>query len=87
VYVKLHPKERKFDVVEATYITKDFPVELLKYVLTEKMHYCIALCSSSLNTEENSLAITQIQVIPLELFNRRHFNEWDRLVEALRIED
>ncbi|MDE5206952.1 glycosyltransferase family 52 [Citrobacter amalonaticus] len=87
VYVKLHPKEREFDVAEATYITKDFPVELLKYVLTEKMNYCIALCSSSLNMEENALAITQIQVIPLELFNRRHFNEWDSLVEAVRIED
>ncbi|RAU36891.1 polysialyltransferase family glycosyltransferase [Enterobacter sp. ECC-175] len=87
VYIKFHPKEKEYKIPNARVISKDFPVELLKYVLDGQFIYCVALCSSSINSEEHSLALRQKQLIPLEYFNKSYFDGWEDFVEAFQIED
>ncbi|QSZ84898.1 hypothetical protein FYK30_10430 [Escherichia albertii] len=87
VFVKFHPKEEIYTLPVTHFIPKDFPVELLQYILHKKFDYCIALCSTSLSFSNNAIALNQIQIIPVEKFNPDSFKYWYKLVEDFQIED
>lgn len=84
-FVKHHPREKQYLLSGVHTLPNIFPIELLPYCLERKFKYCIALCSTALSVNNNSIAENEIQIIPLEKFRKEQFPHWNSYVDKINL--